>query len=77
MLQRCSFGLGSLWWGTEVKKEIVYVGGGVGEGVFTALKFENYELCVFYEILISIKTKNINVCCFLVFWQKQNDIHSF
>jgi len=30
------------------------------------IKFENYELCFFYEILILITTKNIKVCCFLV-----------
>jgi len=34
------------------------------ETLFIALTFENYERCFFYEILILIKTKNINVCCF-------------
>jgi len=26
--------------------------------------FENYERYFFYEILVLIKSKNINVCCF-------------
>jgi len=34
--------------------------------LFIALTFENYEPCIFYEILILIKTKNIIVCCFQV-----------
>jgi len=29
---------------------------------FIALTFENYERCFLYEILILVKTKNINVC---------------
>jgi len=31
---------------------------------FIAVMFENYERYFFYEILILIKSKNINVCCF-------------
>jgi len=34
--------------------------------LFIMLTFENYERCFFYEILILIKTKNINVCCFQI-----------
>ena len=31
---------------------------------FIALTFENYQRYFFYEILVLIKSKNINVCCF-------------
>ena len=32
--------------------------------LFIAVTFENYERYFFYEILLLIKSKNINVCCF-------------
>ena len=32
--------------------------------LFIELTFENYEWYFFYAILILIKSKNINVCCF-------------
>jgi len=34
--------------------------------LFIALTFKNYERYFFYDILILIKTKNINVCYFQV-----------
>jgi len=34
--------------------------------------FENYEQRFFYDILILIKTKNINVCCFQVITNQTN-----
>jgi len=36
------------------------------------LTFENYKRCLFYKILILIKTKNINVCCFQVITNQTN-----
>jgi len=46
--------------------------------LFIALTFENYERCFFlYEILILIKTKNINVCCFQVVTNQTNMIIYF
>jgi len=33
---------------------------------------ENYERCFFYKILILIKTKNINVCCFQIITNQTN-----
>jgi len=33
--------------------------------VFSLFTFENYERYFFNEILVLIKSKNINVCCFL------------
>ncbi len=32
--------------------------------LFIVITFENYERYFFYEILVLIKSKNINVCCF-------------
>jgi len=32
--------------------------------LFISLTFENYERYFFNEILVLIKSKNINVCCF-------------
>jgi len=32
--------------------------------LFITVTFENYERYFFYEILVLIKSKNINVCCF-------------
>jgi len=32
--------------------------------LFTALNFENYEPYFFYEVLVLIKNKNTNICCF-------------
>jgi len=46
---------------------------------FFALMFENYERCVnfFYEILILIKTKIINVCCFQIITNQINHDYLF
>jgi len=45
--------------------------------LFIAPTFENYERCSFYEILILIKTKNINVCCFQVITNQTNHDYLF
>jgi len=42
-----------------------------------ALTFENYEQCFFYEILILIKSKNINVFCFQIITNQINHHYLF
>jgi len=39
---------------------------------FIMLIFKNYEWCFFYEILILIKSKNINVLCFQIITNQTN-----
>ena len=41
------------------------------------LRFENYERCFFNEILILIKIKNKNVCCFEVITNQTNHDNLF
>jgi len=45
--------------------------------LFTALMFENYEQCFFYEILILIKSKNINGFCFQTITNQTNHDYLF
>jgi hypothetical protein len=44
---------------------------------FYCVKFENYDGIFFYEILILIKSININDCCFQIIINKTNLIYLF